>query len=139
MSVDDWQKRFAQGIDEFNRQEYFDCHETLEDCWREQPGVEREATQGIIQIAVAYYHLKRGNVKGGLKLFERGLPRVKKFAPICLGLDLANLVEQVEIDHKLLQLCPQNSPASLRFALIRAAEAAIEPLTPPIASDDSVI
>jgi uncharacterized protein len=87
---------FQKGIDEFNAQEFFACHESLEEFWREQTGAERELTQGIIQIAVAYYHLKRGNVKGALRLFDRALPRVRAFAPVSMGLALTDFIGSVE-------------------------------------------
>lgn len=87
---------FQKGIDEFNSRQFYDCHETLETFWRTQSEPERQLTQGIIQIAVAYYHLERGNVKGALRLFERGLPRVRAFAPVSMGLSLDDFILTVE-------------------------------------------
>ena len=43
--------RFIKGIDEFNRQLFFECHETLEELWLEERGEDRKFYQGIIQIA----------------------------------------------------------------------------------------
>lgn len=89
---------FLKGIKEFNSKEFFDCHETLEDVWREYLETDRELIQGIIQISVAYYHLGRENFLGAKKLFARGLPRVKKYGEAHFGLRLDNFVHKVEED-----------------------------------------
>ncbi len=87
---------FLKGIKEFNAREFFECHETLELVWREQTSPEREFTQGVIQTAVAYYHLQRHNQIGAIKLFHRALPRLRKFAPVCLTIDVLSLTEAVD-------------------------------------------
>lgn len=94
---------FVRGIEQFNSKEFFDCHETLEDVWREYLATDRELIQGIIQIAVAYYHLGRDNSLGAKKLFRRGLPRVKKYGENHFGLDLHSFVAKVEEDSMLLE------------------------------------
>jgi len=86
---------FKRGIDEFNAGEFYDCHETLESVWRRQAETDRELTQGIIQVAVAYYHLSRGNHVGALKLFERAKPRLKKFLPNHMNVNVQALYETV--------------------------------------------
>ena len=84
---------FLRGISEFNAREFFECHETLEAVWKEQTSPEREFIQGIIQTAVAYYHLERNNPVGAIKLFHRALPRLLKFAPVCLTVDVLSLTD----------------------------------------------
>jgi predicted metal-dependent hydrolase len=92
------QPNFEKGIDEFNRREFYDCHETLEKVWQEYREDDRELIQGIIQIAVGYYHLLRDNSVGALKLLRRGLWRVEKFAPIYFDLDLTPFIANVSED-----------------------------------------
>lgn len=91
----DWYERFELGVAEFNAGKFYDCHETLERCWQEQgllacpmEDPHREWVQGFIQISVGFYHLERDNVKGALKLFTRGLARIKKFPLITYPLEL---------------------------------------------------
>ena len=48
-----------RGIAQFNRGEFFEQHETLEDLWREEPRPIRTLYQGILQIGVALYHVQR--------------------------------------------------------------------------------
>jgi uncharacterized protein len=90
-----------KGIDQFNRQEFFQCHETLEHLWQAQKDREREFTQGIIQIAVAYHHLLAGNREGAVKLFEKGLRRVMPFSPCFFGMDVDSFTRSVSRDLEL--------------------------------------
>ena len=111
--------KFCQGVHQFNCGEYFESHETLELVWREQEGAERELTQGIIQIAVACHHLERNNKMGALKLFKRGLARVRKFETRDTGLCLTELCSQVQnlISADLADKAADNfSHPALRFA-----------------------
>ena len=94
---------FATGLTEFNAGEFFACHETLEIYWKAQAMPSKELTQGTIQIAVGHYHLGRGNVKGAIKLFERGLLRVAKFLPAACGLALEPLYGSTAANIELLK------------------------------------
>jgi predicted metal-dependent hydrolase len=84
------------GIEQFNRGEFFEQHETLETAWRAEPRPVRELYQGILQVGVACYQIERGNLPGALKMFERGLRRLRKFAPECQGIDVAHLIADAE-------------------------------------------
>jgi hypothetical protein len=54
----------------------FEVHELLEPHWTRATGGEREALQGLIQIAVGYQHLANGNLKGARALLEEGSARL---------------------------------------------------------------
>ncbi len=84
------------GIEEFNRGEYYEQHETLETAWRAESHPVRELYQGILQVGVACYKLERGNLPGAQKIFERGLRRLRQFTPECQGIDVARLIADVE-------------------------------------------
>jgi len=94
-AADDRIKEFLEGVEQFNKQEFFDCHETLEHLWMEDRSPERELIQGIIQIAVGYYHYLRNNRVGALKLLTRGLERIKKYDAICMNLNIQQLAADV--------------------------------------------
>ena len=55
---------------------YFEVHEVLEPHWMTADGPEREALQGLIQIAVAWQHLANGNVAGARSLLADGAARL---------------------------------------------------------------
>jgi len=100
---------FRQGIEQFNRRQFFECHETWEQLWKGQTGKEKELIQGLIQLAVAYHHFLKGNNKGALKLFKRALPRLQVFHPHALGLELGELCSLIRANIEQLEAnlnCP---------------------------------
>jgi predicted metal-dependent hydrolase len=104
---------FHQGIAEFNHGEFYECHETLEEYWQTLPVdlPHRQMVQGIIQIAVGFYHLGRNNVKGAVKLFTRGNQRLQAFLPTDAGLELSLCDQCVRHNLELLAAgCPFDDP-----------------------------
>jgi predicted metal-dependent hydrolase len=61
-----------EGIAQFNRGEYFEQHETLELLWRTERRDVRRLYQGILQIGVAFHHLRRANHHGTVCMLGRG-------------------------------------------------------------------
>jgi len=51
---------------------YFEVHELLEPLWMTAAGAEREALQGLIQVAVGCQHLANGNRPGAQALLGEG-------------------------------------------------------------------
>ena len=88
---------FDRGVMLFNQREYFECHEVLEDYWRQQTTSDKELTQGIIQIAVAFYHLLRDNRVGAHKLLVRGINRIDNFRPTFRDLDMQRFTDEVRV------------------------------------------
>jgi predicted metal-dependent hydrolase len=82
------------GIAQFNAGEYWDCHETLETIWRVEPDQLRYLYQGILQIGVGCYHLRRGNWRGAVNKLRSGLAYLEPSAPVCLGIDVARLRDE---------------------------------------------
>jgi hypothetical protein len=82
----DARTRILPGAAEYDHGRYFEAHEVWEDAWRPLPrGDERTFLQGLIHLAVALEHHRRGNPRGargqrekaGVKLaFEGGNPGV---------------------------------------------------------------
>jgi predicted metal-dependent hydrolase len=70
---------FERGLEEFNTGLYFECHETLEDLWTGVRGPARDFFQGLIQLAVAFYHLTRGTEAGARSLLGRALTRLARY------------------------------------------------------------
>jgi uncharacterized protein len=85
--------KFLEGIGQFNRGDYYDCHETLEAVWMHEQGKIRDLYKGILQIGVALYHAKRSNLKGAMRLVSSGMELLSPFAPECLGIDVAHLIQ----------------------------------------------
>src|ERR1700694_3256788 len=80
------------GIAQFNCGEYFAQHETLELLWRAEPRDVRRLYQGILQIGVAFHHLRRLNHHGTVYMLTRGAGYLAPFAPCCQRVDVDALL-----------------------------------------------
>src|SRR5712691_6969149 len=94
--------RFLKGIDEFNQQLFFECHETLEEIWLEDHGDDRMFYQGIIQIAAGYFKWQQGVPAGAIKLWRTGLEKIESYGPVHLGINVEALADAVK--HNLAQI-----------------------------------
>lgn len=115
-----------KGLHEFNAQEYYECHETLEHAWMTESGPVRELYRAILQVGIAYYQIERGNYQGALKMFLRTLQWFGPLPDRCQGIDVAQLradataarahleslgPERIaEFDHSLLKPIHYRSP-----------------------------
>ena len=66
--------------------QYFEQHEYLELAWNEETRAVRDVYQGILQVGVAFLQMERGNRRGALKMFRRGLPKLRGVADVCQGI-----------------------------------------------------
>jgi predicted metal-dependent hydrolase len=85
-----------KGIEEFNRGEFYECHEYLEEAWMQEKRRVRFLYQGILQVGVGFYHLRNGNWRGATGLLRNGTVRLREFEPETLGLDVARLIRESE-------------------------------------------
>jgi predicted metal-dependent hydrolase len=81
-----------KGIEEFNQGDFFECHETLEELWLAEAGPIRELYQGILQIGVAFHHLRAGRFRPVVVLLKRGKRYLRSFAPTCMAVNLEALL-----------------------------------------------
>jgi predicted metal-dependent hydrolase len=105
-----------KAVAEFNAWRFYDCHETLEDVWRESgaKGVATGATnfyQGLIKAAAGFHHVLRDNHKGAVNLLSDSLRLLEGYRPDCLGIDVEALVGSVG---DCLQRIEELGPGSLR-------------------------
>ncbi|WP_448564497.1 DUF309 domain-containing protein [Trichothermofontia sp.] len=91
---------FWHGLVQFNQQQFYACHDTLEAIWLEAVDPERNFYQGILQIAVALYHLDNHNWQGAVTLLGEGLHRLSRYPNDYANLDLDRFRDEC---HTLLQ------------------------------------
>ena len=103
---------FWQGIEQFNQEEFYDCHDTLEAIWMDAIATEKNFYQGILQIAVACYHLGNYNWRGAVTLLGEGVRRLSYFQPSYANIDVSALVSQ---SYELLQQLQQIEPDRVQF------------------------
>ena len=103
----DTPEALAKAVREFNSWRFYDCHETLEDVWREAGGKSsaiRQAQndrdvadfyQGLIKIAAGFHHILRDNHKGAVLLLADSLRLLAPYRPHALEVDVESLIEEV--------------------------------------------
>lgn len=98
---------FWQGIAQFNSQEFYACHDTLEALWMEAGEPEKTFYQGILQIAVAFYHLGNRNWRGAVILLGEGINRLGYYRPVYAEISVEDLCGQSVKILKALQQAGQ--------------------------------
>ncbi|MFN8508791.1 MAG: DUF309 domain-containing protein [Dehalococcoidia bacterium] len=100
--------------DQFNRGQFFECHETLEEIWQQEPGPVRDLYKGIIQLAAAFVHITRNHYRGPDRLFGTAAGYLRPYAGTgAMGFDVAALVSAIEAAHARLRATGPAHPASL--------------------------
>jgi predicted metal-dependent hydrolase len=89
-------RAFRRGIEQFNTGRFFDAHETWEEVWLRSPEPEKTFLQGIIQVAAAFHHHSRGNLRGARSLLKAGLGRLAGFPGVYRGIALGALRATVQ-------------------------------------------
>ncbi|AOZ93992.1 DUF309 domain-containing protein [Paenibacillus crassostreae] len=78
----------------FNRdQDYFECHEVLEELWLRNN--HDPLYKGLLQVAVGLYHFRNHNLIGGRKMLHSAADQLEQYPSLSLGIDLGLLVPQV--------------------------------------------
>ncbi|WP_310487409.1 DUF309 domain-containing protein [Chamaesiphon sp. VAR_69_metabat_338] len=85
--------QWLQGIEEFNACEYYACHDTLEALWMDSIDPDKKFYQGVLQIAVACYHLHNRNWRGAVTLLGEGIGRLPYYQPVYAGIDVTKLIQ----------------------------------------------
>ncbi len=87
-------QEFWQGVEQFNSGQFYACHDTLEALWMEAGEPEKTFYQGILQIAVALYHLENRNWRGAVILLGEGGNRLRRYPSSYGGVDVDELLSQ---------------------------------------------
>jgi uncharacterized protein len=89
-------KEIIEGIELFNKEDFFAAHDFFEECWLECESKEKLFYQGLVQVAVGCYHLISGNNKGSLSQFKKGIRKLKGYSPSYKKVNLSLLIEKLE-------------------------------------------
>lgn len=79
------------GLELIQRGEYFEAHEALETAWRDEPGEIRNLYRGILQMAVCYLHITRGNYPGAIEMHRRAGRWLAGWPEVCRGIEVGAL------------------------------------------------
>jgi len=98
---------FWRGVEQFNQREFYACHDTLEALWMEAAEPEKKFYQGILQVAVALYHLSNQNWRGAVILMGEGMNRLRGYQPTYADIDIESFLTQtVQLFNTLQQTGP---------------------------------
>jgi hypothetical protein len=61
-----------------------------------EKGSIRYLYQGVLQAAVTYFHITRGNYEGAVKLYERCMKLLKDYPDVCRGIQVGRLKNDLD-------------------------------------------
>jgi predicted metal-dependent hydrolase len=113
----DYRTYFLQGVAHFNARQFWEAHESWETIWLVAETDVEQFLQGMIQLAAAFHHVKRGTHRGAARLFEASLRRLAAFPPRFSGIDRGAAEEEARRWNpsctnypELVLLSPEESP-----------------------------
>jgi predicted metal-dependent hydrolase len=113
---EEYPELYREGVRLFNEQEFFACHDTLEELWTDTSGPERAFYQGLIQASVALFHFGEGNLGGARKMYESARGYLRPYQPRFQGLDVERFLADLRHCFQDLLAAPAGSyPAHVRL------------------------
>lgn len=86
----DHDPRFLEGLQRFNRKDFYAAHDAWESLWLERFGEEKDFLQGLILCAVALLHCERSNFRGARSRYRVAAEKLEKYPDDYWGVDLRN-------------------------------------------------
>jgi hypothetical protein len=72
-------KAIREGITLFNKEQYWECHEYLEDLWLDDVGDKaRLVYWAILQLSVCLYHYREENLIGAQGLMKKSKDKIRR-------------------------------------------------------------
>lgn len=94
--TDEFPEQYREGLRLFNEEEFFECHDVLEELWAESSGPERKFLQGLIQAAIALFHFGNENFGGAKKLYLSSRNYLDQFGEEYMGIRLAQFLRDFQ-------------------------------------------
>ncbi len=77
-----------EGLRLMRARRWYAAHDAIEQAWREANGDERAFLQGLIQVAVSFEHLRRGNPRGALSQWGKAGSKLGRLGTRTCGIDI---------------------------------------------------
>lgn len=90
--ADEYPEQYREGLRLFNEEEFFDCHDVLEELWSETTGPERKFIQGLIQASIALFHFGNENFGGAKKLYISARKNLDPCGDCYMGIKLGTFL-----------------------------------------------
>ena len=85
---------FHNGIEAFNNRQFYDAHEYWEELWLDYKLNDSDFIQGLIQLAVSYFHLFNQNLKGARSMIKKCMKKIDPFQT-SRGIDVIELKSKI--------------------------------------------
>ena len=95
--MDELPEKYLEGIRLFNEQEFFECHDVLEELWSETLGDGHLILQGLIQASVGMFHFWNGNLGGARKMYVGARSKLEKYPSPYWQMDLLQFL--IDFEH----------------------------------------
>jgi hypothetical protein len=95
MNINDEQIKeelFKKGLNSFKAHQFYDAHEHWEDLWSDYRLADAKFIQGLIQLAVGYFHISNDNKNGAQGLLNKCVPKLIEYRPEYRGIDIENIL-----------------------------------------------
>ena len=90
--MDEYSAQYRDGLRLFNEEEFYDCHDVLEELWSETLGEEKKYIQGLIQAAIALFHFGNENFGGAKKLYISARKNLDPYGETYMGVELGRFL-----------------------------------------------
>ncbi|MBT4057371.1 MAG: DUF309 domain-containing protein [Thaumarchaeota archaeon] len=71
------EKAISEGVDYFNNERFWECHEILEGVWKNCDGNEKFLVQGLILVAAGLVHYQKDEDSICISIFNRALGKLE--------------------------------------------------------------
>lgn len=94
--TDEYPEQYREGLRLFNEEEFFDCHDVLEELWSETLGPEKKFIQGLIQASIALFHFGNENFGGAKKLYFSARKNLDPCGQQFMGIELGSFLDEFQ-------------------------------------------
>ena len=87
------EKAISEGVDYFNNERFWECHEILEGVWKNCDGNEKFLVQGLILVAAGLVHYQKDEDSICISIFNRALEKLENSNGNYHNLDIDKIKE----------------------------------------------
>lgn len=85
-----------KGMQLFQAGEYWLAHEALEEAWKEETDSVKDLYRAVLQAAVIYLHIERGNYIGAVKVYGKVQKWIQPWPDMCRGIQIGQLRQDLD-------------------------------------------
>lgn len=94
----DWSSgALAEGLRCYRQEKFFAAHEHWESVWLTCLQPEKTFLQALIQVAAAFHHLRRNNLRGAASLLKTSLGKLERYPAQFAGVESGILCEELGV------------------------------------------